>query len=103
MSGQQVNGEIAALDVEQIESALARIPSVTAARIVTGPAGRISEVHLLARRERAPKQLVRDVQSVALANFGVEVDYRTVSVVQLDEPEVASNSSERHPRIALRR
>ena len=72
----------------QIEEALARIPSVTAVRVVAGPGGRVAEVHVLAGRDRAPKQLVRDVQSVALANFGIEVDYRTVSVVQLDAPVV---------------
>lgn len=72
----------------QVEEALTRIPSVTAVRIVPGPGGRVAEVHVLARRDRAPKQLVRDVQSVALASFGLEVDYRTVSVVQLDDPVV---------------
>jgi hypothetical protein len=71
-----------------VEEALTRIPSVTAVRVVPGPGGRVAEVHILARRDRAPKQLVRDVQSVALASFGLEVDYRTVSVVQLDDPVV---------------
>jgi hypothetical protein len=45
----------------------------------------VSEVHVLAGRERGAKQLVRDVQSVILTNFGVDIDYRTVSVVQLEE------------------
>jgi hypothetical protein len=72
----------------EVEDALTRIPSVTAVRIVPGTGDRIAEVHVLARRDRAPKQLVRDVQSVALASFGLEVDYRTVSVVQLDDPVV---------------
>jgi hypothetical protein len=88
-------------DVDAIEAALARIPSVTAARVVTVAGGRIAEVHVLARRDRAPKQLVRDVQSVALANFGIEVDYRTVSVVQLDDPLVEGDSHESAPRVAL--
>jgi hypothetical protein len=54
--------------------------------VVTGPGGRVAEVHVLAGRERGAKQLVRDVQSVILTNFGIDIDYRTVSVVQLDEP-----------------
>ena len=88
-------------ELEAIEAALARIPSVTAARVVTAPTGRIAEVHVLARRDRAPKQLVRDVQSVALANFGIEIDYRTVSVVQLDDPLVEGDAHEPLPRVAL--
>src|SRR4029077_18609977 len=89
--------------MDEVESALARIPSVTAARVVTGPNGRVAEVHVLARRDRAPKQLVRDVQSVALASFGLEVDYRTVSVVQLDDPLIEGDSHASAPRVALLR
>src|SRR6266568_960127 len=88
--------------MDEVESALARIPSVTAARVVTSPNGRVAEVHVLARRDRAPKQLVRDVQSVALASFGIEVDYRTVSVVQLDEPPTEADVlSSTAARVAL--
>ncbi|MGH2784581.1 MAG: hypothetical protein ACRDJ1_04935 [Actinomycetota bacterium] len=46
-------------------------------------------MHVLAGRERGAKQLVRDVQSVILTNFGIDIDYRTVSVVQLDEPSAS--------------
>lgn len=69
-----------------LEAAIIRIQGIQAARVVAGPGGRVSEVHVLAGRERGAKQLVRDVQSVILTNFGVDIDYRTVSVVQLDEP-----------------
>ena len=69
-----------------LEAAIRRISGIQAARVVTGPGGRVAEVHVLAGRERGAKQLVRDVQSVILTNFGIDIDYRTVSVVQLDEP-----------------
>lgn len=91
------------IPMDELESALARIPSVTAARVVASPNGRIAEVHVLARRDRGPKQLVRDVQSVALASFGLEIDYRTVSVVQLDEPLVEGDVHNVAPRVALLR
>lgn len=89
------------IETEEFESALGRIPSVTAARVVVAPPGRIAEVHILARRDRSPKQLVRDVQSVALATFGIEIDYRTVSVVQLDDAVVEGDLHESAPRVAL--
>lgn len=69
-----------------LEDAIRRISGIQAARVVTGAGGRVAEVHVLAGRERGAKQLVRDVQSVILTNFGIDIDYRTVSVVQLDEP-----------------
>ena len=69
-----------------MERAVARVPGVQAVRIVTS-GSRVAEVHVLAGRGRPPKQLVRDIQSVVLTNFGYEIDYRTVSVVQLEDEE----------------
>jgi len=72
----------------EIERGLADIAGVRAARVVGGEDGRIAEVHVLAAPGRAPKQLVRDIQSAVLTRFGITIDYRVVSVVQLErEPE----------------
>jgi len=74
---------IAGLDVQAIESEIARLPEIVACRIVADPLGRPLEVHALAHPGKHPKQVVRDIQSVALASFGLEIDRRIVSVVQL--------------------
>ena len=84
-NGGRPEGGTAAAEPAALEAAILRIQGIQAARVVAGPGGRVSEVHVLAGRERGAKQLVRDVQSVILTNFGVDIDYRTVSVVQLDE------------------
>jgi hypothetical protein len=47
-----------------------------------------TEVHILADRAKAPKQLVRDIQSLALASYDIDIDHRIVSVVQLDDEDV---------------
>jgi hypothetical protein len=78
---------IAAVDVQAIESEITRLPEVVACRIVADPLGRPVEVHVLAHPGKHPKQVVRDVQSVALASFGFEIDRRIVSVVQLGPTE----------------
>jgi hypothetical protein len=74
-----------AADLASVERELCRIPEVRAARIVADDAGIPVEVHVLAAPGKAPKQLVRDVQSVALAARGLDLDHRIVSVVQLDD------------------
>jgi hypothetical protein len=74
---------IAGLDVQAIETEIGRLPEVVACRIVADAVGRPLEVHVLAHPGKHPKQVVRDVQSVAFASFGVEIDRRIVSVVQL--------------------
>ena len=76
-----------ALDVAAVERELCRIPEVRAARIVADADGKPIEVHVLATPTKHAKQIVRDVQSVAVATVGLELDHRIISVVQLDDAE----------------
>ena len=71
------------LDLTEVEREICRLPDVTIARIVAEPGGRVREVHVVAHPGKHPKQIARDVQSVALASFGLELDRRIISVVQL--------------------
>lgn len=82
--GGVAHGESNGAPIDVLEGALSQIQGVTAARVVGDPGGRIVEIHVLATPERPPKQVVRDVQGLALARFGLDIDYRKVSVVQLE-------------------
>jgi hypothetical protein len=77
-------------DLTDLERELCRLPEVNAARIVTDQVGRPTEVHILASPAKHAKQVARDVQSVAMASFGLELDRRIISVVQLDGGETAA-------------
>jgi hypothetical protein len=82
-----------------LEASLAGLPDVRAASVVTDGTGRPVEVHVLARAGKAAKQVVRDVQSVALVEHGMELDHRIVSVVQLGAEE--ANTGTPSPRAAV--
>ncbi|MGH2751479.1 MAG: hypothetical protein ACRDK3_11505 [Actinomycetota bacterium] len=69
---------------------MSKITGVRSVRVVGG--ARPSEIHVVAGRARSPKQIVRDVQSLAVAGFGVSIDHRIVSVVQIDEDAAADTS-----------
>ena len=71
----------------ELEEALRQIPGVRAASVVTGPDASPTEVHVLATPGKAAKQVVRDVQSLAMARYDLEIDHRIVSVVQIGEGE----------------
>lgn len=71
------------LDLTEVEREICRLPDVSIARIVGEPDGRVTEVHIVAVPGKHPKQIVRDVQSITLASFGLELDRRLISVVQL--------------------
>src|SRR3954471_10925531 len=78
-------GSVDDTELGDIEKELCRLPAVNAARIVTDEIGRPKELHILASAEKRPKQIARDVQSVVMATFGLEIDHRIISVVQLDK------------------
>ncbi|MEP6761133.1 MAG: hypothetical protein ABJA93_07180 [Sporichthyaceae bacterium] len=71
----------------QLEDALRQIPGVRAASVVTGPDAVPTEVHVLASPGKAAKQVVRDVLSLAMAQYDIDIDHRIVSVVQIGEDE----------------
>jgi len=73
----------------ELEDSLRRIPGVTAVSVVTGPDRVPTEVHVLASPGKPAKQIVRDVQSLALAGHDLDIDHRIVSVVQLGSDELA--------------
>lgn len=95
----------------ELEESLRAIPGIRAASVVTGPDARPTEVHVLAQPGKPAKQVVRDVQSVAMAQFDLDIDHRIVSVVQIadesavevgDASEIAEGPSELElPRPAL--
>lgn len=68
--------------LQKLEDDILRVPGVESVRITGDEAP--TEIHIVGSPERPPKQLVRDVQSLAAARFGIAIDHRIVSVVVLD-------------------
>lgn len=75
------------MDIVTLQEKISRIDGVAAVRVVADNS-HLSEIHVLARRNKPPKQLVRDVQSLAQAMFGLDIDRRIVSVVQLADTDL---------------
>jgi len=86
------------LDLTEVEREICRLPDVSITRLVAEPSGRVSEVHVVAHPGKHPKQIARDVQSIALASFGLELDRRIISVVQLGGDALDSPVFATHPR-----
>jgi hypothetical protein len=71
--------QVSAADIESVIRSLTCVQSV---RVVTGKGDAIEEIHVLTDSSRAPKQLVRDVESALMAEFGLELDHKKVSIAQ---------------------
>ncbi len=77
----------------ELEDAIRHIPGVRAASVVTDPQAQPTEVHVLAAPGKPAKQVVRDVQSLAMAQYNIDLDHRIVSVVQIDDDADSSTIS----------
>jgi hypothetical protein len=88
MQGARVEQAISSALVSEIEQALSQVSEIRAARVVTGADGTIDEIHVLALPSKAPKQLVRDIESTLMAAFGVSIDHKKISIAQLGQENV---------------
>lgn len=93
-SDRLVNEQLA--DWEEI---IRQIRDVISARIVTDNSGQITEIHVLAGSSRSPKQVVRDIESAFMAQFGISVDHKKISVAQMQDDEGMRPASEVRPRV----
>lgn len=71
------------LHVLNVQEAVASLDGIEAVRLVPGTRRPIDELHVVVGPGREPKQTVRDIQSLLMASFDLEVDRRVISVVQL--------------------
>lgn len=71
--------------LRRAEELIASLSGVMSARIVADRSGGIEEVHVLTTPEIQPKQVVRNVESALMAQLGLKVDHRKISVAQTAE------------------
>lgn len=83
---------------EELQREIERLPEVRVARVVASPSGRILEIHLVSDGTKPPKQLTRDVETVA-ATQGLDIDRRTISIAQM--PDAAAPFAAPGPGLVL--
>ncbi|RJR28505.1 MAG: hypothetical protein C4574_04690 [Candidatus Latescibacterota bacterium] len=79
--------------IVRAEDLILRLREVRSARIYTDEEGRITEIHVVAETERAPKLIARDVETCLKAALGISVDYRKIGVVVM-EPRKETSGGE---------
>lgn len=78
--------------VAEMNLAIERLDGVQRARVMTRD-NRIDEIHVMASAAYKPKTMVRNIETLLLVQFGVRIDHRCISIVQIKEKRTA-----RHPR-----
>src|SRR5581483_2760523 len=85
------------LSAEDVEREIRCIENVSAVRVLCR-GSEIDEIHVIAPRKSAAKKIVRNIETLLLVRFGVRVDHRRISIVQVDAAQVAVPRRNR-PRI----
>lgn len=79
------NPTVSLPDTLTIETALKAIPGVRNVRIVRSLAYDLDEIHVLASPRRSPKKIVRDIETLLMVEYDYRIDYRRISLVQVDD------------------
>ncbi|MGD8496940.1 MAG: hypothetical protein PVF05_12195, partial [Gemmatimonadales bacterium] len=83
---------VAGLDpwgLRRIEKLLVELEGVGSLKIVPDGHGGIDEVHVLSSSSLSPKQIVRNIESALLAEFGLQIDHRKISIARTRAPEIS--------------
>ncbi len=115
MTHEQAEPDVRGLDpwgLRRVERLLLSVEGVDSLKIVPDGQGAIDEVHVLSSSGLGAKQIVRNIESALLAQFGLQIDHRKISIAQVhakdlplaQAPETEAEPAEGAPprRIVLR-
>lgn len=87
--------------MRDIESVICNLRDVISARVITDSEGEIEEIHVLTESSRTPKQVVRDIESAVMAQLGIQIDHRKISVAQVQGSEKQDHSRLKFADVSL--
>ncbi len=85
------------MDIREIEDLIKNLKSVINCRILLNENDIIKEVHIVANESRSAKQISRDIQSIIATVYGMELDYKKISIAQVKDS--TQNQDDRRLRI----
>lgn len=68
------------LPIRRAEALILTLQGVLSVRIVSGGTGEVEEIHVLTTDEVLPKHTVRNIESALMAQLGMRVNHRKISV-----------------------
>ncbi|MGE5573368.1 MAG: hypothetical protein ACM3ZU_10175 [Bacteroidota bacterium] len=77
------------VDIDDVNEVLSQIPGLNAVKIIVDGKRMITEVHCTSIELRSPQELVRDIETVLYAKWGLKIDHRRIGVcVFKDMPQM---------------
>jgi len=70
--------------ISQCENLIKQIEDIVSAKILTDAEGKISEIHVISKSDKSPKQIVKDIESTLITFLGLEIDQNKINVAQIN-------------------
>lgn len=80
------------LPLRRAEELIATLTGVLSVRIVPNETGAVDEIHVLTTNEIVPKHMVRNIESALMAQLGLRVNHRKVSIATSLDPIRAADT-----------
>ena len=71
------------MNIENIERDIEKLDSVISCKMILGETEVIDEIHIVSNGKRNPKQICRDIQSILIATYKLNIDYKKISIAQI--------------------
>ena len=91
MTHEQMKPDVRGLDpwgLRRVEKLLLSVEGVDSLKVVPDGQGAIEEIHVLSRSGLGAKQIVRNIESALLAQFGLQIDHRKISIAQVTPTDI---------------
>lgn len=84
------------LPIQRAEELIATLQDVVSVKVVASGAGAIDAIHVLVSGDTPAKQVVRNIESALMAQLGLQVDHRKISVATTTRrPDASGGTVER--------
>lgn len=97
MGPEEKRADVRGLDpwgLNQVEQLLSGLTGIDSLKVVPDGHGGIAEVHVVSDSDIGAKQIVRNIESALLAEFGLQIDHRKISVAEVQQPDIDYSDGE---------
>jgi hypothetical protein len=97
--GSPIAGSV--LPLQRAEELIASLQDVVSVRITATESGSVDAIHVLVTGETAPKQVVRNIESALMAQLGLRVDHRKISIAATSRRTTTTPTTPTSPAAAV--
>jgi len=67
------------------QNLIQQFEDIVSAKILTDAQGKVTEIRVISKSDRSPKEIVKDIEAALITFLGAEVDKRKINVAQINK------------------